>query len=92
MIKIIKLISGEELIADITEVEGKLNVKQPAVIHLVPSRTEQNQIMVGLLPYAQYTKSHSLEVAKTAVLWTEEPADELYNQYNSIFGSGIQLL
>jgi hypothetical protein len=58
----------------------------------MPSRTEPNQIMVGLIPYAQYTKSHAIEVASSTVLWVEEPVDDLYNNYNSMFGTGIQLV
>ena len=92
MIKIVKLISGEELIADATEANNLVNLKKPAIIQLMPSRNDPNQIMVGLIPYAQYTKSHAIEVDVRNVIWSESPVDELYNQYNTMFGTGIQLV
>lgn len=92
MIKVVKMITGEELIGDVTENDAKINIKQPAIIQLMPSRTDPNQIMVGLIPYAQYTKSHAIEVDVRNVIWSESPVDELYNQYNTMFGTGIQLV
>jgi hypothetical protein len=93
MIKVIKLITGEELVADVTiDAEGQANLSKPAALQLMPSRTDPQQIMVALMPYAQYTKSHAIEVHMENILWMEEPVDELYNQYNSIFGSGLQLV
>ena len=91
MIKILKLVTGEEIIADAVRSDTDWILKSPAVIQLMSSRTDPNQIMIGLLPYAQYTKGHNIVVPLNFVIWAENPVDELYNQYNSMFGSGIQL-
>jgi hypothetical protein len=92
-IRIVKLTSGEELIADVTDgATTSLVLKKPAMISLMPSRTDPNQIMVGLLPYAQYARDHTVVVDRSFVVWQETPVDELYNQYNTMFGSGIQLV
>lgn len=92
MIKIVKLISGEELVGDVTIDEDKLNISNPAMLQLMPSRNDPNQFMVGLIPYAQYTKSQAVEMRMNHILWVEEPVDDLYNNYNSMFGTGIQLV
>jgi hypothetical protein len=91
MIKILKLVTGEEIIADAVRSDTDWILKSPAVIQLMSSRTDPNQIMIGLLPYAQYTQGHNIVVPLNFVIWSENPVDELYNQYNSMFGSGIQL-
>lgn len=92
MISVVKLISGEELIADVQVIENKLSIKKPALLQLIPSRNEPQQIMVALMPYAQYVQDHTIDVELSKVLWQERPVDELYNQYNSMFGTGIQLV
>jgi hypothetical protein len=92
MIKIVKLTTGEELIADVERVDGKVSLKKPAAIQLMPSQTNPQQIMVGLFPYAQYAQNHGIDVAESFIVWESTPVDDLYNQYNSMFGSGIQLV
>lgn len=90
-VKIVKLISGEELIGDVFVHEITATIKQPCVIQMVPGRTDPNNPMLALIPYAMYTMNHSVDVDVDKIIWEEEPVKELYNQYNSIFGSGIQL-
>jgi hypothetical protein len=45
--------------------------------------------MMGLFPYASYTEYHEVNIKNAAVIYVESPVKELYNQYNSAFGSGI---
>ena len=89
MIKILKIISGEELIADITENGNFLTLEKPCVLQLVPSRNNPEQPSMALIPYAMYTEDHKVTVSRNHIVWLEEPLRELYNQYNSIFGNGI---
>lgn len=91
MIKIVKLITGEELIADTTANHSSITLKQPCAIQLMPSRTDPGQTMMGLIPYASYTENFEVTVTHDKVIWQEVPSKEIYNQYNSAFGSGIQL-
>ena len=90
MIKIVKLITGEELIADATVDHNGITLKQPCAIQLMPGRAE-GQTMMGLIPYASYTEDFQVTVSLDKVIWQEKPSKEIYNQYNSAFGSGIQL-
>jgi hypothetical protein len=93
MIKIVKLITGEELIADVTVVASgtALQLNKPCALQMVPSRTNPEQPMMGMFPYASYSEEHSIVVDNSNVVWSSLPVKELYNQYNSAFGSGIQL-
>lgn len=90
MIKIVKLVTGEELIADTNVDHNGITLKQPCAIQLMPGRAE-GQTMMGLIPYASYTEDFQVTVSLDKVIWQEKPSKEIYNQYNSAFGSGIQL-
>lgn len=88
-IQIIKLTTGEELIGDV-ESNSDYVIKQPCVIQMVMSRTDASP-SVSMLPYAFYVDRHTITIPKQHVMWLAAPVDEMYNQYNKIFGTGIQL-
>lgn len=90
MIKIVKLISGEELVGDIHVSDITVTIKQPCSLQLVPS-PNSDQPMMAMIPYAVYTENHSVDVGIDKVVWMETPVDEMYNQYNRVYGSGIQI-
>lgn len=89
MIKIVKLISGEEVIGEVTETNDSITIKKPCVLQIVPSRTNPEQPAMGLFPYASYVDNHTITLKEQNVVWKEDPVKELYNQYNSIFGNGL---
>ena len=89
MIKILKLVTGEEVIGDVTESGSSLVIDKPCILQLMPSRSNPEQPVMALIPYAPYTKEHRVTIDTKNVIWNEEPMKELYNQYNSLFGSGI---
>jgi len=91
MIKIVKLITGEELIADVTGGDTTFTLSKPCALQMVPSSKNPDQPMMGMFPYAVYTEDHSIDVDIGKIVWDANPVKELYNQYNSAFGSGIQL-
>ena len=91
MIEIIKLTTGEELIADVDHSNGEITLNKPCQLQMVPSKSDPSQPMMGMFPYAPYTEDHSIDVDVDKIVWDAKPVRELYNQYNSAFGSGIQL-
>ena len=94
MIKILKLVTGEELLGDADEFANKQNqitLVKPCILQLVPSRSNPEQVGMALIPYATYAKDHTILIDKDSIVWEQEPVDEVRNQYNSIFGSGIVL-
>lgn len=91
MIKILKLVTGEEVLGKVEDSVTQLKFSNPCVLQLVPSRSNPDQIGMALLPYASYAKDQTIFIDKGSVVWEQEPVDELRNQYNSIFGNGIVL-
>ena len=92
MIKLLKLVTGEEVVGKIEEDGDKIKIVRPCAIMLLGSRSTPDQHQLGLIPYAAYSKNHTIYLDKSKVVWESELDDEVYNQYNSIFGSGIQIV
>tara|TARA_R110000824_G_scaffold165537_1_gene342135 strand:- start:1011 stop:1334 length:324 start_codon:yes stop_codon:yes gene_type:complete len=84
-VKLIRLTTGEELVAKITEqTPDTYLIKNPAI--LIPAG--RDQLAFGQwLPYANI--KDGLEIKKKSVVFITEPMEELYNQYSTSFGSGI---
>lgn len=87
-IKCIKLISGEEIIADLDEsIEGLVILKKPLLIMMVPN--QNNQFGIGLAPFCPYAAGGDIPVRAGAVVSIFEPDAGMKNEYNVRFGSGL---
>lgn len=90
MIKVLKLTTGEEIIGDVTGGDT-VTIKEPCILQMVPSKSNPGAAMMALMPYVAHIKNSILDISLEHIVWEGEPIEELYNQYNSIFGTGIQL-
>lgn len=90
MIAVLKITTGEEIIGDVI-VDDRITVKNPCLLHMVPSRGNPEQASMALVPIALHLENSSVTIHPNHVIWMNNPVKELYNQYNSYFGSGIQL-
>lgn len=87
-ITVFKLVSGEEMIGEVFNVFGEsYRIKNPAVIML--QRTDQG-VGVALMPYMPYCDG-DIDFHKSALVAEGEPSQNMINEYNRIFGSGIQV-
>jgi hypothetical protein len=87
-IKCLKLISGDEVIADIDEgIEGLVILKKPLQIMMIPN--QNNQFGIGLAPFCPYAKDDVVPLRSGAILSIFEPEIGMLNEYNSRYGSGI---
>ena len=94
MVKILKFMSGEEVVGQITKSpEGSLiTMKKPCAIMLIGSKSSPDQHSMALIPYAAYTNGHTIKIKESSVIWEAELQEDVYNQYNMLFGTGIQIL
>jgi hypothetical protein len=76
-ILIIRLISGEEVIANMSLSESSVTLKAPASIIIQAARDGRQSM--GLADYLMFAD----------ILFSYEPNADLRNAYNSAFGSGI---
>ena len=81
-IKLIRMWSGEDVIADIVkETADVLVITDPIVA--VPSN-QQGQI--AFAPWSPLLEKDKLEVTKKYVVYMANPQEEIIEQYNSMFG------
>lgn len=86
-LKIIRMLTGEELIAEILEdAYETIKVKNALRIVVMPSKTDPSAPTVGLAPYLQFSEDKELTLNKNCVITTATPVADFVNQYNSVFG------
>jgi len=99
MIKIIRLVTGEVIIAEVTQIDdGSVSATRPALMHM--QMIEQGKIGVGLVPYHPWVEG-PIVFNSSALLGPPNDADEnTARGYNERFnpdaiivpGSGSGLL
>lgn len=89
-VKIFKLLTGEEVIGseDSSDATGII-LKNPAVILM--RQTPDGKFSVALAPYMAYAEFGKVFVYKTAIAADCEPDVQMVNEYNRIYGSGIEI-
>jgi len=91
-VKIVKFMTGEEVVGDCTKRGSRIFMEKPCAIVLINSKSTPDQHSMALIPYAAYTKDHKIEIEKRHVVWEADLEDDVLNQYNRLFGTGIQIV
>ena len=89
-VKLLRLKSGEDIIAE--HVQGKIGqnitIENPAM--LMPMGDGRgNQVQVGLAPWMPFSAEKRFDLPGDWILLMTDPAPDLVNNYNQVFGSGI---
>lgn len=88
-VKVWRLINGDEMIGEVfNQFDQFIEVKNPAQIML--QRTEQG-VGVALAPTMPYVEGN-YKVMRTAIAIEGEANQQLANEYNRVFGTGIQVV
>lgn len=88
-IKLLRLITGEELLAEVLEETiMEVKVKRPVRVLVVPSKANPQNPSIGLAPWMEFSKDTEFVLAKDHVLVLSSPLKEFEQQYTSLF-SGI---
>jgi hypothetical protein len=86
-IRLIKMISGEDLIAEIVvQIENQIIIKNPVRVVVMPSKTNPQSPTVGFAPWAEFSDEKQFTIHINHVIVTMKPIQEFINQYNSMFG------
>lgn len=90
-VKVLKLITGEEILGEIeSESETEYVVISPVGISIV--RNRDNQPSVGFSPFPLHSdqkKGDTVCLAKKHVVYCYVPAEDFISNYIKVFGSGI---
>lgn len=90
-IKLITFKTNQTIIGEIDDsVPNLFKVKQPVQVIVQPTKDGP---MMGFSPFLDYAEEFNtgIELNKSDVLCVTTPSRELENQYNKVFGSGIEI-
>ena len=88
-VKLLRLKSGEDIEGDIVgENSEYLIVKNPAMLMPV-GEGRGGSVQIGLTPWMPFSVAKDFELPREWVLITTDPALDIVNNYNQVFGSGI---
>ena len=87
-IKIVKTINGDDLVTKFEQGKTTSLLKNPCIL------IATGQSSLGLAPWAFMTKDgmqggDGIEIKNEHILFIADAQDEIYNQYNEQFGSGL---
>lgn len=83
-IKVLKLVTGEEVIAQFEEKNEKYILKSPQKFMLT-------QEGIASMPMMPFSVSEVYEIDKKHVIYVCEPETDIRNVYNSKYGNGVIL-
>ena len=89
--KLITFKTNQTILAQIDNTEGaEFVVKEPVQVIVQPTKDGP---MMGFAPFLEFAQEFKtgIQIPKSEVLVVNTPIVELENQYNQIFGSGIQI-
>ena len=87
-IKLLRLKSGEDVVAEVEESEDSVTLDNPAVIMPMGDPRGGN-VQMGFGPWAPFSEDKQLEISKDWVVFITEPSTDIVNNYRQAFGSGI---
>lgn len=89
-VKLLTFKTNHTIIADVDLYGGEFIVKQPVQVVMQPSA---DGMSVGFAPFLQFSAEFTtgIKINKQDILCETTPVVELLNQYNNLFGSGIQI-
>ena len=82
MIKVLKLVSGDDVISELEINQNIAILKNPQKFIVTPEG-------LANMPLMPFSKDEEFKISIDHILLISEPEDDLKNGYNSQFGSGI---
>jgi len=89
-IKLLRLKSGEDIVADIDENEDTVTIENPAQIMPMGGSNGQG-MQLGFAPWIPFagTAKVKVDIPRDYIIFIIEPAKDIVNNYRQAFGSGI---
>lgn len=90
MLQLITLKTNHTLLGTVEREMGEYKIKKPVQ---VATQFTKDGPMIGFVPFLEFAKEFETGIAINAqdILCVSSPVVELENQYNQMFGSGIQI-
>ena len=86
-VKIIKLLTGEDILAEVPlENVDPLVIKNPVRIIVMPNKIDPKTPNIGFAPWAEFSDDKTFTLDKANIIVIMNPIKEFIQQYNSMFG------
>ncbi len=93
MIKVLKLVTSEEIVGDVEQREdGKYVVNRPYAIMLISDRSIPEQHSMALIPYCSYVYKHFIEIDPNRIVWMQDLEPTIRQQYEELVSSTIEII
>jgi len=91
-VKLITFKTSQTVMADVDNDKASMTVTIKKPVQVIVQPTKEGPMM-GFAPFLDYAEEFAsgIELNKADVLCVTTPSRELENQYNQVFGSGIQI-
>ena len=81
-VKVLKLITGEEVIARVTEEKNNLlSLKKPMILKMLPPDRTTGQVGFALMPWMQAAKNEKVTISTDHVIAQDDPKDQAGKNY-----------
>lgn len=92
-LKILTMKTNHNMLGEVEEHSAMISIKQPVQVVSVPPRGANDSGGIAFVPFLEYSEEFKtgIPVKREDVLCITTPIRELENQYNQIFGAGIQI-
>ena len=91
-VKVLKLITGEEVIARVSEEEHSdlLTLDKPMTLQMLPPNTSTGQVGFAMVPWIKAAKNDKATISIDHVLVTDEASDQTEKNYLQVV-TGLSL-
>lgn len=94
-LKLLTFKTNHTILGDVTDKPENafVTVEKPVQVVSVPPSAQNPNGGVAFMPFLEYSEEFKtgIRVERADILTTTTPVRDLENQYNQIFGSGIQI-
>ena len=88
-IKILRTLQGEEILGVVEKLSDAYKITNPVVLHWVANEKNPDTpklVMAALMPHSDDT---SVVITDAHIVFAFNPMQDIVNEYNSVYGSGI---
>ena len=81
-VKVLKLITGEEVIARVTEESSNLLIlEKPMTLQMIPPNTSTGQVGFALMPWMQAAKNEKVIISTEHIIAEDEGSEQTQKNY-----------
>jgi len=90
-VKVLKLITGEEVIARVSKEHGDLlTLEKPMTLQMIPPNTSTGQVGFAMVPWMKAAKNDKTTISIEHILVTDEASDQTEKNYLQVI-TGLTL-